>query len=381
MLGSVFCSNCSASIPANEDARFVICSCGNRIEKPKVGPPAVTPNDDRYGDDVILLRNKPTAWDSIHGYLADAIRAGKSWNPEQERNRLFAEWVPTIPKSCGCEDWFLGSESKINWATPHTAWLSFHELHNEVSAKIGKPQMSELEARGRYRLPVIRKPRVIVVYYEAAHAGVMEVTRPSMQAYADRCGANLVELTGVFHHGWSMCDKWRMSNVAWNYDQALLLDSDVFVMPQAPNIFEEFNEYQFAGVDEFPNYGYMGPADWWREEAAAFYKSQGIEFVPKAGVNAGVMLFNDTPTMCDIYREPESPYPKFWCLEQFWLWYKLESVKWASIDHRWNWAYIRKDFAEGVESAYFVHFNSIKDMNVRIQTIKETCLNRQAASV
>ncbi len=342
-----------------------------RSTKHKVAEdPETNPGSSNYDGKVIIKRNTPTAWDAIHSYLAEAIRTNKEWIPEKEIERYRSEWVPTIPQQCGCKGKLPEIESKIKWDTAYSAFVSFVDIHNDVSKSIKKPAMSLLEAVGRYKVPVTKRPRVIVVYADECHQKVMNYTRPYMHSYAQRCNADYVELTGVFHHKWAMCDKYRMSNIAWSYDQALLLDSDIVITSKAPNIFEQFNDFQFAGADEIPHYGNFGPADWWHKEARQFYESQGVEFMPTTGINAGVMLFNDTPTMTKIYAEPELPYPKFWCMEQFWLWYQLRQINHVLIDQKWNWAYIRKDFVEKLSQAYFIHFNGLKDMGERLAVME-----------
>jgi hypothetical protein len=166
-----------------------------------------------------------------------------------------------------------------------------------------------------------------------------------------------------------------------SYDQVAIIDADVWIRPDAPNIFEEMHEkFDFAGVveREMPvteqyrqkilNYSQMQygniQLDW------KWSKTHGAEFM-----NMGVMVMNkkidqylrgDTPQQ--FIRRPEfKPFvdghgPWKWSTDQTLLntWIKKEKMKVKNLDWKWNGLYkgIKDD---KVKEAHFVHF-FLKDL-------------------
>ncbi len=86
-------------------------------------------------------------------------------------------------------------------------------------------------------------------------------------------------------------------------------------------------------------------------------------------MNAGVMVFR--PDALERYSEPPKPYPKYWCAEQFWLYYQTRDLPIRWLDERFNWAAIRSDFEAGLSNAWFVHLNGIHDGRIRLQMLNE----------
>jgi hypothetical protein len=361
----VLCEVCKANYP--ESWGFVHCdhsSPGKDYTKRKAN---------QWVRNGYVSRNAPNQWTEIHERLAAAVRSNAEWNPIAEESWYRSEWVPKIPSyGCSCEEHWkqLTAEFPIDWTTARAAFGSFFRLHNIVSEKhAGRPTITLQEAEGQYRLPVVRKPRGIVTFATGDHLKVLDLTRPYLQAYADRCGAEYVELTNNMHHRWAICNKFRMASIAWHYDQCLLIDSDIIVKPSAPDIFEAVGpDCVLAGRDEWGDY--QG-SKWYAGESKEFYESQGVQFEiqNRQCMNAGMMLF--TPAICDLYFEPPDPYPRYWCVEQFWWWYQIRDVEVTWLDDRWNWPWIRKDFAAGAKDAYFLHFNGIKDMETRLGVMWE----------
>jgi hypothetical protein len=161
------------------------------------------------------------------------------------------------------------------------------------------------------------------------------------------------------------------------YDQILILDSDVYVKPDAPNIFDQLEPgIDFAGVVErempitdayvkkIVNYSQMqyGPLS---EVDFAYDKKLGHEFY-----NMGVMLMNKSIKRHmyglgprEFLKRPE--FKRFvdgqgtwkWSTDQTLLnyWLRKENVPQKHLDWRWNALYSGvKD--ECLNDAYFIHF-------------------------
>lgn len=160
------------------------------------------------------------------------------------------------------------------------------------------------------------------------------------------------------------------------YDNILILDSDIYVSDRAPNIFDEIQDYEMAAVverempvtDEYARkitkysmgqYSPLSPeADWhWGEMGAEFF-------------NMGLMLCNQRlhnrlQGLCarEFIQRPD--FERFvngqgawkWSTDQTMLnyWVKKEQIRIRHLDWRWNALYrgIRDDC---LPDAYFIHF-------------------------
>jgi hypothetical protein len=229
--------------------------------------------------------------------------------------------------------------------------------------------MTVFEAEGKYRASwAKRKPRAIITLAVDDHLPVLEITRLRMKDYADRVHADFIEITDNLHPEWPMDNKWRVRNYAWHYDRALFLDSDVVVMPNAPNIFE-LETAPICVRDETADYA--GREGWNDQELADMFASQGIaKTTLQRFPNGGVILFDSNTSQ--LYSEPPLPCPRTWCLDQHWLQHQIEStgteVSW--LDDRWNWPFIRPDFFRGISNAWFVHLNGSRGIDYRIELAK-----------
>jgi hypothetical protein len=178
------------------------------------------------------------------------------------------------------------------------------------------------------------------------------------------------------------------------YDQIAIIDSDIYVRDNAPNIFDELpEEYDFGGVlerdlplspghknkivgysrDMFKN-KYISNVDWeWKDNIAAF-------------MNMGMMLMNKSivkyfngQTPEEFIRRPEFTdlvdgiglfkYSTDQVLLNYWL--KKDKVRVKYLDWRWNGMYRG---ASDIKQAYFVHFflkNQIPGKGKDISHIKK----------
>lgn len=161
-----------------------------------------------------------------------------------------------------------------------------------------------------------------------------------------------------------------------DYDQIAIIDADIWIRPDSPNIFDELTpEYDFGGVveREMPiteqyrqkiyNYSRMqyGPIrlDWkWDDKS-------GGEFM-----NMGMMLMNKSMSK---YLKGQTPHqfinrPEFkqfvdgmgpwkWSTDQTLLntWIKQEKMNVKHLDWRWN-ALFKGVKDEHIKDAHFVHF-------------------------
>jgi hypothetical protein len=161
-----------------------------------------------------------------------------------------------------------------------------------------------------------------------------------------------------------------------SYDQVAIIDSDVWVRPGSPNVFDILNpNVDFGGVIEKE----MPIQSWYINKIKNYSKmqysnirnidwkwdSRGGEFF-----NMGVMLMNKSiakylngETPAQFLRRPQfKPFvdgigPWKWSTDQTLLntWVREEKMKLQHMDYRWNALYTAVK-PEAVKQAYFVHF-------------------------
>ena len=160
------------------------------------------------------------------------------------------------------------------------------------------------------------------------------------------------------------------------YDNVCILDGDIYVKPNAPNIFNEITGYEFAAVAErdmplnarhakkIKKYSH-GQYDLLRNEADFCWNNMGAEFY-----NMGLMLMSSSikkhlhnQTPMEFLRRAE--FKRFidgvgnwrWSSDQTLLnyWVKKEQIITRNLDWRWNALY-RGVRDECLSDAYFVHF-------------------------
>jgi hypothetical protein len=81
---------------------------------------------------------RPNAWLVLHTRYAAAVASGK-WDPTEEHDWLFTEFVKLVPTECGCQATAADELAKIDLTTAATAERSAFDLHNFVSVNRVEP--------------------------------------------------------------------------------------------------------------------------------------------------------------------------------------------------------------------------------------------------
>ena len=163
------------------------------------------------------------------------------------------------------------------------------------------------------------------------------------------------------------------------YDQICIIDADIWVRPEAPNIFLELDNYdgttEFAGVVErmapiLPWYkqklvGYtrmqysnLKDVDWWWNEDGALFYNMGLMLMDKK-----ITKYLKGQTGKQFIQRPE--FKDFvdgqgawkWSTDQTLLnyWVKKEKMIQKYLDWKWNALYTAIP-NDKIKEAYFVHF-------------------------
>lgn len=186
-----------------------------------------------------------------------------------------------------------------------------------------------------------------------------EISRPSISSYADRIGADLVELSGDVFPAWKLANKFRAAAVAKRYKRTLWLDVDVIVSDNAPSIFDEIPADHWAIFDEMLCSATQSTPGWERHQTRLVCESQGMPPVDlKWSGNGGVLLIPQRWAHC--YEPPAKPTPTHWCAEQQLLTARLqaENVPVHLLDWKWNCLRTGRYWQRRRE-AWFTHFNGV----------------------
>lgn len=210
---------------------------------------------------------------------------------------------------------------------------------------------------------------------------LLNISRESIQKYAKKCNADYIELKGDQNPDWPMSNKYRLHKVSSTYEKTLYLDCDIIIKDESPNLFEltpndkisAYEEYEIFSMPDADHFG------WARKDYEliirtclknnSYFMDNGKIRFPDKMINGGVLMIPKSEA--DYYKQPEYPYPKIWCFDQQLLTVLLErDNKLFTLDKKWNFEFIRQDFWENHDSAYFLHFNAARPDSYRQTVMK-----------
>lgn len=214
---------------------------------------------------------------------------------------------------------------------------------------------------------------------------LLEITRDSIKAYAEKCGADYIELQGNQHKDWPMANKYRVHNVSSVYEKTLYLDCDIVINSHAPNIFEVTPNDKLSIYEEWSDWIRRKSTDWIAKEQETivrkFLKPEQRDrilkngaFTPTKMLNGGVMVI--PKSVSDWYQQPDQVYPRQWCFDQNYLSYILPDELHHNLDQRFNltWQAMKDwdchsspliEWIERAKDSYFLHVNGEKNKTVR----------------
>lgn len=154
-----------------------------------------------------------------------------------------------------------------------------------------------------------------------------EITTPRMKEYAIRCGALFVLKTDDLAPDYKVWNKYRVTTLAANFEQTLLLDTDVIVSRAAPDIFDLCRD-DFGVVDARPDMNMSLLA-----EAEAIFDHTGLILPPRL-LNGGVIHF---PRHGLKHYRP-TYVVRHWCYDQWYLSYYLHYHRLPTVwlSDAWN---------------------------------------------
>lgn len=183
---------------------------------------------------------------------------------------------------------------------------------------------------------LIRKPRhlrvIVTIAVGVEATKCLDAARMHFEHYARRCKADFIVLSIPGHPLWPMSAKFSWPRVLDYYEQAAYFDADMFIPPDAPNVFELAGDADWAACDEMPYHRQTENgkklvkryADWSKRDDP-YYFNCGVQVARKA--------------VQHLLLPPRYPLPNHHCGEQDYINLQMQSnkVHFRCLDRRVNW--------------------------------------------
>jgi hypothetical protein len=292
-------------------------------------------------------------WSKIHLYDGN--------DPE-----WFEQWIKRIPSTgCGCAKGFDEILQRLppEFSSPKAFFERSIDWHNAVNAKLEYDQISLETAYllWRHRRPKTDRTRcVVTVATGKEFRAILDVTRPSIRAYAEKCNADFIELTNETATWWGF-EKFRTQHFVRQYDETVFIDADCVINPSAPSIF---------GRDELiamhDDYQFLNRTDWIDSERSEIERTSGVacERRPTC-LNSGVVYCRKDAE--DLWSPPSESIVTSHTAEQLFVEQSAFRLGYSLLRSEWNWQFYFKDFWEKAPEAWIVHFAT---SNQKIQNAK-----------
>lgn len=353
----VFCPECLELMPDGSRLPYV-CKCTQAVFTTKqewlVPKKKQRASELRAGKDV-RAKNAKHKINEKHRRLWRAIHL----HTDRDRD-WYGKWRDQLLKTkCKCASHFLELEKThpISFESEQSFFESTIDMHNAVNQRLEKPicSMERAYMLWRHKRPSTGKDRCIVsVAVGGDMIEIAKATWPIMQEYANRIGADFIGLDNQTEDWWGL-EKFRAGHFASQYEETLFVDADCVITDLAPDVFEQNSQ----PVCIHDDWGYLPSAKWISDERKVVSQRSGLRIVDSlACLNSGVVLTRKSAA--SVWNRPECNIGTTHCAEQIYVEHQIgiygKSGEIGMLDSRWNWQWWFKDFADGLEKAYIVHF-------------------------
>lgn len=266
----------------------------------------------------------------------------------------FSQWVARVP-SLGC-DCRVDFEKILEVLPPvyessNDQFFRGIDWHNAVNQKLSRAEISYDQALTlwRHQRPKTSRTKCIVTVATGANfRSILEVTRPSIKSYAEKCDADFIELTNETELWWGF-EKCRARHFVKQYEETLFVDADCVINPAAPSIFGRSDS--LAMHDDYP---YLPRTDWLHSERILIAKELGVAFEQRnTGLNSGVVYSRSEAQA--IWTRPPANIPQTQTSEQTFVEQSAFRIGYSNLDSRWNWQIYFPGFWDEAKYAWIVH--------------------------
>lgn len=207
----------------------------------------------------------------------------------------------------------------------------------------------------------------------------LKIVKNNIIKYANKCGADYIELTGDQFPEYAMYNKYRLYQITSKYEKTLYLDCDIVIKNNCPNLFEIAPDNQISGYDqsEILQINDQIKQTNYSEEMKLYTKQTQLYF----GINndcyiqpnGGVLII--PKALCDLYKQPNKPYIKTWCFDQYYLSCYLNNNNFFNLNPIFNWEFIRHDFWDRLNDAYIIHVDGSRPQSYRLELLSRLINN------
>jgi hypothetical protein len=200
----------------------------------------------------------------------------------------------------------------------------------------------------------------------------LEISEPTMRAYAKKLNAEFVALTDVTCPPFACGEKWQVFDMYDTYERILFLDADIIVRPTAPDLFRLVPEDRIGLYDDYADlFGWA----WLYSEYEEIQKEQRFEVKPvPTCYNTGLVMASRGHR--EIWRQPNFFRPSH-TYEQSLINLKIaeHGLPVFALDRRTHWQWW-SDRGRGLDKeGQFLHYAGIKDHAERLILMREAAVS------
>lgn len=311
----------------------------DRVQKEQVTRVNPRPENQSKSND-IRIKQGNFAWSLLHKYTG----CDPQW---------FELWQYFIPNRCDCKAGYQKILESLppDFSSPDAFFAWGVELHNAVNKKIERQEMQIDQAKANWRniRPQSGKTKAVVTVATGREfLDLLDVTGPTIKAYAARCDADYIALTNATTSWWGL-EKFRTRHFVEQYDEVLFVDADCIVHPDAPSLFG-----QDCDVLIHNDAPYLESLAWLKSERREVCEAISMQYDDaNLCLNSGVVYTRKAAS--GVWSEPPSNIPTSHCAEQIVVEQQAIRHGYRDLDSRFNWQFYFKDFYAGLDDAYIIH--------------------------
>lgn len=321
--------------------------------------------------DVVLLNGRPIAStaDSVRVFLAH-------WNELHTMSNnpaKLADWEDRIPNyECKCREGYnqFKAADPPDFSSPMAFFHWSVRIHNAVNRKLGKAELTLGQALTLWRnvRPWSGRTKAIVTVATGREfLDLLQVTGPTIKAYADKCDADYITLTNATKSWWGL-EKFRTKHFIEQYEEILFIDADCIISPETPSLFG-----QDCNVLIHDDASYLPSLDWLKSERRDVCEAIGMKYDDaNLCLNSGVVYTRKAAS--GVWAEPPSNIPTSHCAEQIVVEQQAIRHGYRELDSRFNWQFYFKNFYAGLDDAYIIHLatcsNKLETASLLLEQLK-----------
>ena len=304
----------------------------------------------RIGGTVIQSHRKDIPhWSKLHLYDG----CNEAW---------YMDWKKRIPSiGCGCHAHFEEILATLppDFSSPDAFFRRGIQWHNAVNSKpnLNYPiiTLDQAYTLWRHRRPQTDRTRcVVTVATGKKYRELLDVTRPSIQRYAEKNNADFIELTNETKTWWGF-EKFRAKHFAEQYEETLFIDADCVIHPDAPSI---FGRTESLAIHD--DYRFLNQTDWIDPERSEIERTLGIVMDRRRTcLNSGVVYCKRESA--GIWDPPAETMCTSHTAEQLFVEQSAFRLGYAELDSKWNWQFYFRDFWKHAPDAWVVHLATSND--------------------